>query len=241
MGSFIRRIAVAAFAALLGAMIVEARAAVGETESGRISPSAASARTAVGETESAGAAGAAGAPIAASERQRLQSPQVRPVAQAQPAPAQPRQPPKIPVRTEISRFDGWIVTCNEFEGGPKTRVCSALLQILQEKTNQVVFSWTVGLDDKKQIVSIFQTPTGVAVAPGLELRIGKSPPRKIPFASCDTGRCVATATVDANLLREMTTSPTAQAVIQGEQGNTVEFNIEMKGFDKAYAILSRRA
>jgi invasion protein IalB len=35
----------------------------------------------------------------------------------------------------------------------------------------------------------------------------------------------------------MTTSPTAEAVIQGSQGNTVQFNIQMKGFDRAYAAL----
>ena len=162
-------------------------------------------------------------------------------AQAQvPAAPPPQEAPalKIPLRTEILRFDGWIVTCNEFEG-PKTRACSALLQIMQEKTNQPVFSWTVGLNNDKQVVSVFQTPTGVVIAPGVELRIGNSPARKIPFATCDTGRCVATTTVDANMLREMTTSPTAQAVIQGEQGKTIEFNIQMNGFDKAYAVLSR--
>jgi invasion protein IalB len=180
-------------------------------------------------------------PTAPAEGKRLQQlPEAR-SAQVRGNPAQPQQEPpaaKIPIRTEISRFDGWIVTCNEFEGGSKTRGCSAQLQILQEKTNQPVFSWTVGLDDKKQLVSVLQTPTGVAIAPGVELRIGKIPARKIPFATCETTRCVAMTIVDAALLREMTTSPTAQAVVQGAQGNTVDFNIQMKGFDKAYATLS---
>jgi invasion protein IalB len=79
----------------------------------------------------------------------------------------------------------------------------------------------------------------VAIPPGVELRIGKSPARKVPFASCDNGRCIATMIMDANLLREMAATPTAEAVIQGSQGNTVQFNIQMKGFDKAYAVLSR--
>jgi invasion protein IalB len=73
----------------------------------------------------------------------------------------------------------------------------------------------------------------------VELRVGKLPSQKIPFASCDPGRCIATTTLDANLLREMTTSPTAEAVIQSSQGNAVQFNIQMKGFDRAYAVLSR--
>jgi len=102
-----------------------------------------------------------------------------------------------------------------------------------------VFTWTVALDERKQVVAVMQTPTGVAIPPGVELRVGKIPAQKVPFASCEAGRCVATMTLDANLLREMTTSPTAEAVIQGSQGNTVQFNIQMKGFDRAYAVLSR--
>jgi invasion protein IalB len=165
-----------------------------------------------------------------------------PAAQAPAAPAQQQAsppPPQIPTRTEILNFENWVVTCNEFAEGPKTRVCSALLRILQQNTNQVVFSWTLAMDTNKQLITVMETPTGVAIPPGVELRIGKSPARKIPFASCDSGRCVATATMDANLLREMTTSSTAEAVIQGSQGNAVQFNIQMKGFDKAYTVLSR--
>jgi len=144
-----------------------------------------------------------------------------------------------PTRTEILNFENWVVTCNEFAEGSKPRVCTALLQIAQQNTNQVVFAWSIAVDNTKQMVTIMQTPTGVNIPPGIELRVGKVPPRKIPFASCDTGRCVATLPMDAALLREMTTVPNAEAVIQGSQGNTVQFNIQMKGFDKAYAVLSR--
>jgi invasion protein IalB len=148
-------------------------------------------------------------------------------------------PPQVPTRTEILNFENWAVTCNEFAESPKAKRCSALLQILQQNTNQIVFTWTVAMDDRKQLVAIMQTPTGVVIPPGVELRVGKLPSQKIPFASCDPGRCIATTTVDANLLREMTTSPTAEAIIQGSQGNTVQFNIQLKGFDRAYAVLSR--
>jgi invasion protein IalB len=165
-----------------------------------------------------------------------------PAPAAQPAGGQPASapaPPPIPTRTEILNFENWVVTCNEFAEGPKTRACSALLQIVQQNTNQIVFAWTIGFDNAKQIVTVMQTPTGVNIPPGIELRVGKVPPHKIPFASCDAGRCVATSPMDATLLREMTTVPTAEAIVQGSQGNTVQFTIQMKGFDKAFAALSR--
>ncbi len=211
MNGFARWTGLATFAALLSALLAEAAgAAAGTAQLAQTPPPAA------------------------------RSPPQAPAAPA--APAQPQQPaaapPKIPTRTEILNFDNWVVTCNEFVE-PNTRVCTALLQIMQQNTNQPVFSWTVALDNGKQAITIMQTPTGVVIPPGVELRIGKSAARKISFANCDSGRCIATMTMDANLLRDMTTTPTAEAVIQGSQGNTVQFNIQMKGFDKAYAIVSR--
>jgi invasion protein IalB len=173
------------------------------------------------------------------------APGVRPpnAPAASPAPTQQAAAtptaPQIPTRTEILNFDSWVVTCSEFAEGARTKRCSALLQILQQNTGQVVFTWSVGLDERKQLVAVMQTPSGVVIPPGVELRIGKLPPQKIPFASCEPVRCVAITTVDNNLLREMTTSPTAEAVIQATQGNTVQFNIQLKGFDRAYAALSR--
>lgn len=152
---------------------------------------------------------------------------------------QPQPPAPTATRTEILNLDNWVVTCNEFAEGPRKRVCSALLRIVQQNTNQVVFSWTVAVEGNKQMVAIMQTPTGVAIAPGVELKVGKLPAQKLSYASCDNGRCVATMTMDNALLHEMTTVPTAEATIQGAQGNTVQFNIQLKGFDRAYAVLSK--
>src|SRR5262249_32698340 len=61
-------------------------------------------------------------------------------------------PPQIPTRTEILNFENWAVTCNEF-ADPRARRCSALLQILQQNTNQVVFTWTVAMDERRQLVA----------------------------------------------------------------------------------------
>jgi invasion protein IalB len=168
-----------------------------------------------------------------------------PVAPAPPAPgalAQPQaaaaQPPPEPTRTEILKFDNWVVTCNEFAEGPRTRACSAVTRGFNQN-KQLVFQWTVAVDNSKQLVAVMETVPGVAIPPGIELRIGKSAPHKIPYVTCETGVCVARSNVDANLLRDLTGSPMAEVVIQGSQGNTVQFPVEMKGFDRAYAVLSR--
>jgi invasion protein IalB len=155
------------------------------------------------------------------------------------APAAQAPAPQIPTRTEILNFDNWVVTCNEFAEGAKTRTCSALLRIIQQNTNQTLFAWSITIDASRQPAAVLQTPTGVNIAPGVELRIGKAAPQKIAFTACDTGGCVANTHLDANIVREMGTAATAEAVIQGSQGNNVQFTVPLKGFDRAYAALSR--
>jgi invasion protein IalB len=195
-------------------------------------------------------------PLAMAATGTVRMAQVPPAPKAPPqrgpaaAPANPLAPktdptspppgqPQAMTRTEIQYFENWTVSCNEFAEGPRTRVCSALLQVVQQETNQRVFTWSVSVDNNKQMVTVLQTPTGVAITPGVELQIGKTSGHKVPFTACDTGGCLATLPMDAALVREMTTSTTAQAVIQSSQGKTVQFDIQMKGFDKALVILSR--
>jgi invasion protein IalB len=187
------------------------------------------------------------APAAAPPAAPTQAPPAQTApAQAAPAPGTPagdgsREPPPgpVPTRTEILNLENWVVTCNDFAEGPRKRVCSALLHIVQQNTNQTVFSWTVAVENNKQMVTVIQTPTGVLITPGVELKVGKLPPHKVPFTICDNGRCVASMPMDSALLHEMTVVPTAEAIIQGAQGNSVQFNIQLKGFDKAYAVLSK--
>jgi invasion protein IalB len=165
-------------------------------------------------------------------------------APAAPAPAQPQQPgqaapaappPLTPQRTEITRFDNWVVTCNDFTEGPKKRICSAQIQVQQQNTNQVVFTWTVFINDAKQFVSALQTPTGIMIPPGVDVQVEKGTKRKVNYESCDNGRCTAAVTMDANMIREVTAATTAQVSITALNGSTVQFSIPIKGFEKAYA------
>jgi invasion protein IalB len=154
-----------------------------------------------------------------------------------PAPAQPAPAAPLPQRTEIVRFDNWLVTCNDFVEGPRKRVCAAQLQLQQSGTNQVVLAWTVSINDNKQFVTALQTPTGVAIPPGVDLQPEKGAKRKMPYESCDTGRCTAGTIMDANFVRDITASATMKVFIQSSNGQTIQFDIPIKGFDKASAQL----
>jgi invasion protein IalB len=167
-------------------------------------------------------------------------PAPRPPAPAPEAPAaqgQTTPPPPAPQRTEITRFDNWVVTCNDFTEGPKKRVCSAQINVQQQGTNQVIMTWSVFVNDAKQFVTALLTPTGIMIAPGVDLQPEKGAKRKINYESCDNGRCTAAVTMDAAMIREVSAASSAQVSITAINGNTVQFNIPIKGFDKAYAHL----
>jgi invasion protein IalB len=185
------------------------------------------------------------APSRAGQSQQKAPASAAPQAQAQPQPEpQPQQqqpqspPPPQPIKTEILNFDNWSVTCREFAEGKRKRICFALLQIVQQNNNQTVFSWTIGFDDDNHQLMTLQTPTGVAIAPGVDLKLTKGN-RVIPYTACDTGHCVASSPVDANLIRDLTATTDAQAVIHASDGRDVTVNIPMKGFDRAYAALPK--
>ena len=158
-------------------------------------------------------------------------------------PVQPPQPQaaapaaRSPQRTEIVKFDNWTVTCLEYPEGTPKKTCAAQLQVQQSGSNQVLLAWTVSLNDSKQFVTLLQTPTGVSIPSGVELQPEKAGKRKLSYESCEPARCTSTLPIDAALLREFSTAPTAQVVIFAVNGQSVQFNIPIKGFDKASAHL----
>jgi len=159
-------------------------------------------------------------------------------------PVQPPPPPQAaapaarsPQRTEIVKFDNWTVTCLEYPEGTPKKTCAAQLQVQQSGSNQVLLAWTVSLNDSKQFVTLLQTPTGVSIPSGVELQPEKAGKRKLSYESCEPARCTSTLPIDAALLRELSTAPTAQVVIFAVNGQSVQFNIPIKGFDKASAHL----
>jgi invasion protein IalB len=162
--------------------------------------------------------------------------QTQPAQQATPQPPV-QSPPPQPVRTEILKFDSWTATCHEFAEGARKRACTAQLQIQQSGSNQIVLTWVVLINDNKQLVSVMQTPTGVAIAPGVELKLEKAAPRKVAYESCDNGQCISTQILDNNLMRDLAAAPNVQVTIQAINGQQVNFNFPIKGIDRALTHL----
>ena len=138
-------------------------------------------------------------------------------------------------RTETINYENWILTCREFLDGPKKRNCSIAVAVQKQDTNQIILALTVQPNEQGQMVVSIQTPTGVAIAPGVELKLEKAAPRKLPFDLCEPSRCSASLIVDKNFIREASLAASLAVVIQSSDGRPVNFEFPIKGFDKAYA------
>ena len=142
----------------------------------------------------------------------------------------------VPARSEILGFDNWTVTCHEFED-PKKRNCSAFLRVTRANTNQTIFTWTVGLDATNRPTATINTPTGVLIAPGVELQLDKAPIRKVSYVTCDSGQCSATIPVDSNLVRDMIAASNAELAFTGLNGSKMRFGFRINDFGRTYAAL----
>lgn len=142
-------------------------------------------------------------------------------------------------RTETINYDNWILTCREFLEGTKKRTCSATVALQRSETGQIVLALTVQLNDQGRTTASLQTPTGVAITPGIELKFDKAAARKAAYDSCEPSYCVANLTADTSLIRDASVSGMMTVVVQSSEGKPVSFEFPIKGFDKAYVKMTK--
>ena len=104
--------------------------------------------------------------------------------------------PERPERTETMNFQNWEVTCQVFSEKTKKRTCSAQLRAEQAGSHRIILVWTIFINAKKQAVGVLETLTGVAIPPGVNLRLenGKQTTEleiHIPRLRADTLPCCA--------------------------------------------------
>lgn len=187
-----------------------------------------------------GAVAALPAPAALAQAKPAAKPAAAPSAAATPAPAAQSAPQAAPQpwRTEIVVYDSWTTTCQEFREPKPQKLCNARMQIVREGTQQQVLTVVVAADDKGQMRAAFATPTGVAIAPGVDVVIGGAPARKATFESCDQSRCLASLAADDKFIKDLIGASDVEAAVITSTGQPVKLGFASKGFDKAWAHLN---
>jgi invasion protein IalB len=156
---------------------------------------------------------------------------------AQPAPQAAATLP--PQRTETINFENWILTCREFLEGAKKRSCSATVAVQRTETGQTILALTVQPNDQGRMVASIQTPSGVAIAPGIEVKFDKAFARKFAFDFCEPSRCSASMAADGTFIQDVSAAASVKVTLQSSDGKPVNFEFQIKGFDKAYARMTK--
>jgi invasion protein IalB len=153
--------------------------------------------------------------------------------------AQAPSTPKI-VRTETITYDNWTVSCAYLDRrGAKPR-CSAVLRIAEKINNvpRVIFTWIIG-EQKSKIVSVLSMPPGVLIAPGVDVKIGADSVKTYSYSLCASDHCEAIVPMSATIIAQLKRAPTVEVTIIGLRGQSVKFTVKTKGFQQAFAALTK--
>jgi invasion protein IalB len=114
-----------------------------------------------------------------------------------------------------------------------------MLQVIEEKQHQVLMVWLIGRDNQGVLRTVIQSPTGVKIPKGLELKFGASSVRTLPYAACTPQNCEASTAMDDAMVRDARASSEATATIYAIDGRAINFKIGTKGIDKAFVALGK--
>jgi len=143
--------------------------------------------------------------------------------------------PAPPQWTKVATYGSWEVRCQNSNASNK--VCAAWLEIVNQQNKQVMMAWIVGPDDKGALQTIFQTPTGVRVAAGLDVKLGNAAARHINYITCLPRQCTAGIVMDDAFVRDTVAAQKADVTLYAPDGKGINFGIPVTGFDKAVAAL----
>ncbi len=155
---------------------------------------------------------------------------------ASPSTAQPQGAPAAaaPVWKTVGTYGSWQVRCQ----AQNAKVCTAVLEVINQQDKGVLMAWIIGTDNKGALQTVFQTPTGVMVASGIDVKFGKGT-RHINYLSCLPQQCTATSAMDEVFVKEATGTAKADVVLYASNGKSLDFGIPMTGLDKALAALKK--
>ncbi|MDI4664280.1 invasion associated locus B family protein [Xanthobacter autotrophicus] len=165
-------------------------------------------------------------------------------AQQQQRQAQPAAPaaPAGPVKTETTRFDNWILTCQELPPAAGAKIakktCWATMRVSDNKTNRVVMVIKLGRDAKEVPTIAVTTPTGVLVREGVDIAIGQNV-RRLAFQTCGQAECEASIAYDQAFANDLAAAKEATVSFHLADGRQVNVKLALAGIDKVLAGLKK--
>lgn len=135
----------------------------------------------------------------------------------------------------------WTLSCGT---NPQTsrQQCTISQQLTDKRTQSVVFTWLIGNDGAGNLISAWQTPTGVLLGRGVVIDVGNDKPVAVPFTSCAARQCEAVANLAPDFVDTLSKAKKASATIFTVAGNGLTFSLSVDGLaDALVAVKASRA
>ena len=165
-------------------------------------------------------------PVWAQKHVAKPAPAKQHVADATPPAPQPQSP------ADVSIHDRWVVSCRT--GTDAKKDCSAALRIVNSD-QQLMILWEISRGPKGSLVASMQTPTGVQVQKGVDLKVGAAAVSKLDYAACASQNCVARGAINDSQLGKMAAVEEMTITIHAADNRDVNFKFPMKGLSQAVA------
>ena len=143
----------------------------------------------------------------------------------------------VPRRTETITYGAWVVTCSDTIEKNSKKTCSGILEVVEQKQRRVLLAWIIGRDPQGTLRTVIQTPTGVRIANGVVLKLGKGPQRTLPYTACESQRCEASMAMDDAMIKDALASHETVLTIVTIDGRDINFKMDIGGIDKVFADL----
>jgi invasion protein IalB len=139
--------------------------------------------------------------------------------------------------TKVATYGSWEVRCQN--PNLNTKVCAAWLEVINQQSKQVMIAWIVGPDNKGALQTLFQTPTGVRVAAGVDVKLGNAAARHVNYITCLPRQCTAGMPMDDAFVKDTIAAQKADVTLYAPDGKGINFGIPVIGFDKAVAAIKK--
>jgi invasion protein IalB len=147
-----------------------------------------------------------------------------------------QQPATAPMRMETTVYDRWTVTCQEVVGAEAKKTCSAALRIVDGQQKLLIL-WELARGKDGKIHAVMQTPTGVMVQKGVDLKVGEAAVGKLEYAGCVPQNCQAAGAMEDPVIKKIMAAPEMMVTIHAMDGRDVNFKFPLAGIDKAVAAV----
>lgn len=154
--------------------------------------------------------------------------------------AQPPTPPAKPAAAaagQPQQFGNWVITCPGQNAN-----CILMQQLSETLSRNVVFVWLLQYDNSGNLMSVFRTPSGVFIKPGLQIKMDSAGQNlKVDYERCDPGQCQAVFSIPADLLKQISAAKSLSVSLALTSGQTVDVPMKMDGFSGAVAALAQQS